>query len=298
MSAKNKLGWIQKPETAKKLQERNKEVCFRYRGEDICAPIKQVNKKTVTIIDGFTKYRISYGSFMSKDEWVPYDQYKKTKQKSRSDPNFERSQNATIEPLPANISEDECWDHTVDELKDMCRDYGISGYSKHNKSGLVDLCCKSSLDVAQDDVRDAGICMDEMREIREGCSLSKAKCDNRFNAHRECVEDNVQQLYDHLNDHYELPKNKVVVNGSRTDARGGDTHGYYRVGSGHTRIYPYTKVRKQVVANKTFLNTVIHEWMHHYDYNGINLQKSIHTSGFFKRIGTLNDQLKPVLEEI
>lgn len=43
--------------------------------------------------------------------------------------------------MPTN---EECNTHTVPELKDMCRDKGISGYSRLRKSELVDKCCISN----------------------------------------------------------------------------------------------------------------------------------------------------------
>lgn len=54
-----------------------------------------------------------------------------------------------------------------------------------------------------------------------------------------------------------------------------------------------TAVRRQVFAFKTFLNTVVHEFMHHYDHWKLRLAASFHTSGFYNRVRDLYRQLLP-----
>ncbi len=67
-------------------------------------------------------------------------------------------------------------------------------------------------------------------------------------------------------------------------------YGYYRVASQYIYIQNRTAVRGQILAAKTFLNTLLHEWMHHYDHCALGLN-SIHTAGFYKRLGNLQKQL-------
>lgn len=76
------------------------------------------------------------------------------------------------------------------------------------------------------------------------------------------------------------------------------TYGYYRctVRNGHVegariRIYHRTAVRQQVVAPGVFLNTLLHEWVHHHDFAGLGLSRSPHTAGFFARLRALADAL-------
>jgi hypothetical protein len=48
-----------------------------------------------------------------------------------------------------------------------------------------------------------------------------------------------------------------------------------------------TAQKKQVVAFKTFLRTLIHEVCHHLDYELFALEETFHTEGFYKRESTL-----------
>ena len=52
-----------------------------------------------------------------------------------------------------------------------------------------------------------------------------------------------------------------------------------------------TAVRRQVFAFRTFLNTVVHEFMHHYDNARLKLAASFHTSGFYHRVRNLYGDL-------
>ena len=63
-------------------------------------------------------------------------------------------------------------------------------------------------------------------------------------------------------------------------------YGYYKPAQKYIYIQNRTAVRGQILAPKTFLNTVLHEWMHHYDHCALGLN-SVHTSGFYQRLGNL-----------
>ena len=76
------------------------------------------------------------------------------------------------------------------------------------------------------------------------------------------------------------------------------TYGYYRVvldqgrpSRGAIRIYNLTAIRRQVLSPKVFLETLLHEWVHHYDFTGLELDRSPHTSGFFARIRAVAETL-------
>ncbi|MFN2582417.1 MAG: hypothetical protein ABR498_06725, partial [Candidatus Dormibacteria bacterium] len=77
------------------------------------------------------------------------------------------------------------------------------------------------------------------------------------------------------------------------------TYGYYRcdsrggvVADARIRIYHRTAVRQQVISPKVFLNTLLHEWVHHYDFAGLRLARSPHTSGFYARLRALAESLE------
>lgn len=81
------------------------------------------------------------------------------------------------------------------------------------------------------------------------------------------------------------------------------TYGYYRCRiptSGPPqrcaiRVYHRTAVRGQVVGAGAFTNTLLHEWVHHYDFTGLGLRRSPHTAGFFARLRQLRSLVLPDL---
>src|SRR2546428_12235273 len=74
-------------------------------------------------------------------------------------------------------------------------------------------------------------------------------------------------------------------------------YGYYRIAweatprRGTIRIYNLTASRQQVLAPKVFLETLLNEWVHHYDLTGLQLARSPHASGFFARSRDLAETL-------
>jgi hypothetical protein len=112
-----------------------------------------------------------------------------------------------------------------------------------------------------------------------------------------------QALLDVLDEAAGLPPCKLAVadRPQRHRTRGGrlelKTYGYYRIAwestprRGTIRIYNLTAIRQQVLAPKVFLETLLHEWVHHYDFTGLQLDRSPHTSGFYNRIRDLAETL-------
>lgn len=67
-------------------------------------------------------------------------------------------------------------------------------------------------------------------------------------------------------------------------------YGYYRPRSRYIYIQNRTAVRGQILAAKTFADTLLHEWLHHYDTLKLELN-SIHTAGFYLRLKDLKTKL-------
>jgi len=67
--------------------------------------------------------------------------------------------------------------------------------------------------------------------------------------------------------------------------------GYYRPASHYIYITNRTAVQGKILAPKTFLTTLLHEWMHHYDFKKLKLN-SIHTKGFYDRLKNLKEKLE------
>jgi hypothetical protein len=57
-----------------------------------------------------------------------------------------------------------------------------------------------------------------------------------------------------------------------------------------------TAVRRKVFAFKTYLNTMTHEFMHHYDHRRLQLGASFHTRGFYQRVRDLVGRLVPAAD--
>jgi hypothetical protein len=96
---------------------------------------------------------------------------------------------------------------------------------------------------------------------------------------------------------------RVRVEGVRRSNRTGELHGLFSTGlAGGDRIqvWMFTAKRRQAVAFKTFLRTLLHEICHHLDYVLLRLAESFHTDGFFKRESSLVRQITeglPLLTE-
>ena len=113
-----------------------------------------------------------------------------------------------------------------------------------------------------------------------------------------------QLLLDELNDAAGLGPCRVTVvdraqahqhDGRRLQSK---TYGYYQcefkdgeVSGARIRVYHRTAVRQQVISPKVFLNTVLHEWVHHFDFAGLGLERSPHTAGFYARLRALAEAL-------
>jgi hypothetical protein len=88
---------------------------------------------------------------------------------------------------------------------------------------------------------------------------------------------------------------KVKVLEKRPSNTWGELQGLYEPLEGRRAdritVWMRTARRKQVVAFKTFLRTLLHELCHHLDYELIGLRETFHTQGFFKRESSLFHQL-------
>lgn len=71
------------------------------------------------------------------------------------------------------------------------------------------------------------------------------------------------------------------------------TYGNYRTIVCAITLYKHTAKTNKVVANKTTLDTLLHELCHHLDFKLLKLSDSKHTAGFYKRISSLKNELLP-----
>jgi hypothetical protein len=108
---------------------------------------------------------------------------------------------------------------------------------------------------------------------------------------RAGVQSACQRLISALTVGYHVPPIGVRVLAQRPADGSGELHGLYEPEDDGTKaritVWMRTAQRKQVVAFKTFLRTLIHELCHHLDYELFALEETFHTEGFYKRESTL-----------
>lgn len=100
------------------------------------------------------------------------------------------------------------------------------------------------------------------------------------------TETAAQKLITALCDVFRVPRVVVRVLAKRPSRTWGEMHGLYEATEGKPAVltvWMRTAKRVQVVAFRTFLRTIIHEFMHHLDYAWLKLGDSFHTEGFYKR---------------
>jgi hypothetical protein len=121
--------------------------------------------------------------------------------------------------------------------------------------------------------------------IREGLSRDD----------RAAVQVASQRLIDALTAGYGVPKIRVRVLAQRPADESGELHGLYEPGDAgepaHITVWMRTAARRDVVAFKTFIRTLVHELCHHLDYELFRLPETFHTEGFYKRESTLANAL-------
>lgn len=92
----------------------------------------------------------------------------------------------------------------------------------------------------------------------------------------------------------DLPKLKVSDTRQQHSVKNGrlvlKRYGYYQSKTSYIYIQNLTARRGQTLAPKTFLDTLLHEWMHHYDSQKLAI-RSLHTKGFYLRLASLKSLL-------
>ena len=104
-----------------------------------------------------------------------------------------------------------------------------------------------------------------------------------------------QRVIDTLVAGYKVPPIRVRVLAERPSDDYGELHGLYEPveGTAPARITVWMRTAKkaQVVAFKSFLRTLTHEFAHHLDYELFLLEETFHTEGFYKRESSLANGL-------
>lgn len=83
----------------------------------------------------------------------------------------------------------------------------------------------------------------------------------------------------------------ILLDKPRKKSGRATTFGYYIPNKREIYIYNLTATTQKKVSIKCFYDTLLHEFMHHYDHTKLNLSKSPHTRGFYMRITDLKNKL-------
>ncbi|HEX2570573.1 MAG TPA: hypothetical protein VH877_13540 [Polyangia bacterium] len=113
---------------------------------------------------------------------------------------------------------------------------------------------------------------------------------------REAVERAANQLSAALMQLLAVDPVQVEILAVRPRSATSELHGLYTReddGQALIRVWMRTARHRRVVAFRTFLRTLVHEFCHHLDYVFLLLGDSLHTEGFFKRESSLVHQLAP-----
>ena len=114
---------------------------------------------------------------------------------------------------------------------------------------------------------------------------------------RGAVQQGSERLAALISGQLGIPKSVVNVLARRPSDDWGELHGLYEPAEppalAQITVWMRTAQRKQVVAFRTFLRTLLHEVCHHLDYELFKLDESYHTEGFYQRESSLFHQLVP-----
>lgn len=138
--------------------------------------------------------------------------------------------------------------------------------------------------VARVDVPDAAALAAAVADLREAL-------ESGGRAATQCA---AAELVDALLSQLAVPPVIVRVLAHRPEISGGELHGLYEAEEGERpviSVWMRTAAQGRVVAFKTFLRTLLHEVVHHLDYDLLDLEDSFHTQGFLRRESSLVRQL-------
>jgi hypothetical protein len=112
---------------------------------------------------------------------------------------------------------------------------------------------------------------------------------------RATLQSSCQRVIDALVAGYKVPPIRVRVLAERPSDDYGELHGLYEPAEAglpaRITVWMRTAKRAQVVAIKSFVRTLTHEFAHHLDYELFLLEETFHTEGFYKRESSLANAL-------
>lgn len=102
-----------------------------------------------------------------------------------------------------------------------------------------------------------------------------------------------KQLLSYLSNKYGIPTPKLVILDKKQPYNNFNTkYGCYKVGTQVIYIWNKTARMGKEVSIKRYITTLLHQFIHHYDYHILHLSRSIHTKGFYMRLNDLETKLQ------
>ena len=138
--------------------------------------------------------------------------------------------------------------------------------------------------------------------LKQSGRFSLVLCDLRLALKRDnnpLVKSASQRIISGLCTIFSIPNIKVKVLSRRPSKSWGEMHGLYEADEDKMpvlTVWMRTAKRKNPVAFKTFLRTLVHEFMHHMDFAYFKFNDSFHTAGFYKRESSLLKQLMSAID--
>jgi hypothetical protein len=110
---------------------------------------------------------------------------------------------------------------------------------------------------------------------------------------RRGVEAACRRIADGICARLAVPAVRVRVLAARPTGDFGELHGLYEPEPPPARVtlWMRTAARRRVVAFRSFLRTLVHELLHHLDYELYRFEETFHTEGFFQRESSLARRL-------
>lgn len=110
---------------------------------------------------------------------------------------------------------------------------------------------------------------------------------------KEKVQKVSQEIVNRVCHAFRSKSARVKVLAVRPSNQAGELHGLYEryEERAEIKVWMRTVQKKQVVQLKTFLRTLLHEVLHHLDYEVLQLADSFHTKGFYRRESSLFKQV-------
>ncbi len=110
-----------------------------------------------------------------------------------------------------------------------------------------------------------------------------------------------QHLVDQLDEGFDLPSKRVFMRDRPRPHRRHRGRVVYEVHGqcdpdGPLEVFTRTAAQARPVALKTLLDTLLHEWVHHYDF--VRFGESVHCTGFYERLAQLYKPLRDRVDEL